>query len=287
MHTSRARATSESSDQEENFRDLEADEEEERMRTLSFGALAAAQDDIQVTKASFASSEHGNAGKQKIRCLRKDLGDDRDKAHGSSANLVKEHQRITEERPRLSKHAPAEQSSKRQVSRRRVVTDASSLHSQQVRSHFQGDPRFNAAVGTLDREQVRKNYTFLTEYQQQELQDLKASLNKGQKRRHGKLTAEQESKLKKEIVRRENKMKAEAQKKRERLIASQHRRVERQKVKEGKTPFFVKNGRIKEQARNEAWEAMKKKDQDKAEQKRWRRREAKVMKKRPEARRVG
>ncbi|KAL9084351.1 MAG: hypothetical protein Q9159_005259 [Coniocarpon cinnabarinum] len=267
-------------------------EQKAQLRALSFGVLADAQDALpsaQRVRKRDQNDESRTGKEQKLEGLRERLAELREKKTGkrsseSSREPKPEHERDTH---RSSKHAPTEQSSKKQVTRRRDVTDASHLYDADSRAHrLQGDPRFNAASGSVDREKTRRNYAFLSEYAQHELQDLRASLEEGKRSKRNKLTAEQETNLKKEIVRRENRMKTEAQREREREIASKHKREERQKVSEGKTPYYMKKGQVKELARKEMWEGMKKGQQEKSEQKRRRRQEAKTMKRKPAERRV-
>ena len=282
---------SEASDEE----DHEVRKQKDELRTLPFGVLADAQDALPTngrrrrTSSNAAPAADGDKD-QKLQSLRDRLAELREKKTGKTPSKAPKQHGTQGMGPhqRESKHAPGEQSSTRQVTRRRQVIDTSHLHDAHSLSRkLQGDPRFNAASGGVDSEKLRKNYSFLNDYAQTELKDLKASLVDGKKRKRGKLTEEEEVGLKREIVRRENRTKAEAQKYKEREIASKHKKEERQKVKEGKTPFYMKRGQIKEQARQEEWDGMKKKDKEKAEQKRKRRHEAKEMKRKPPERRLG
>ena len=276
----------------------EAQNEERRhqddLRTISFGALAEAQDALHGTQHERRfHGDDGAAGEdrgKKLQNLRDRLAELREKRAGRESKKKKSRagQEVKDDTQPTSKHAPAEQSSKRQVTRRRAVIDTSHLFDPDKTSQrLHGDPRFSAAVGGVDEEKVRKNYSFLNEYAGKELQELKNTLVEGKKRKRGKITGEEEAELKKEIGRRENRLKAEAKKEKERAIVREHKRDERQKVKDGKKPFFLKKGQVKERARNELWEKMPAKDRQKAEAKREKRRGQIDMKRKPNERKAG
>ena len=260
------------------------------LQSISFGALADAQDALpQANDNSLTSKQLGSGPEKtdKLKALRERLGELHAKSTKQSniSTEGKEHKSSIAQR--TSKHAPPEQTSRRQVSRYRDVVDTSHIFDpNKTRQKLQGDPRFNAAAGSIDHEKVRRTYAFLNDYAEKELQDLKNTLAEGKKRKRGKMSEDEQAELKKEIVRRENRLKAIAKKNRERDVALEHKRGERQKVQEGKKPFFLKKGQIKEEAKSQQQAAMKTKDKEKSEQRKRRRQEQKEMKRRPGERRT-
>ena len=268
--------------------DNDMKKQQNELRSISFGALADAQDSISKTsplKASSAGESNTNK-KNALTALRnltrpaKTSVDVKRKAQDTQS-------RTRDKTQRVSKHAPTEQSSKRPVTRRREAIDTSHMFDANAQNwKIQSDPRFNAAVGFVDYEKVRKNYAFLNEYAEKELQDLKTTLDEGKKRKRGKMSEEEQAEMRKEIGRRENRIKAKAQKEKEREIAQRHKKEERAKVKEGKQPFFLKRGKLKQEAQSQVWEGMKAKEKQKAEQRRRRRQDQKEMKQKPGERRV-
>lgn len=257
--------------------------QENELRSISFGALAEAQDSLpNATRRKGAIQTNGIDGKSRresLKTLRHQLSE--------LPNATISKSKHSEKIQRGSKHAPTEQSSKRQVSRRREVIDTSQLCGANAKGQkLQGDPRFSAATGSVDHNKIRKNYAFLHEYAQKELQELRDTLREGKKRKRWKMSEDEQAEVKKEIMRRENRMKAEAQKEKEREVAQKHKKEEREKIKKGKKPFYLKKNKMKEEAKNQTWEGMKSKDKQKAEQRKRRRQEQKEMKRKPGERRA-
>jgi ribosomal RNA-processing protein 36 len=158
---------------------------------------------------------------------------------------------------RQSKHAPAEMSSKRPVSRKRSVIETPKPR---VR-----DPRFDSALGAVNREQVRRNYAFVDGYVDDEIGALKRTLKeqkalaaepgnnnrrrKKKKKPKGveKMSAEELEELKRELNRKESRRAAQAARDREAEVRRDHRRGEREKVAEGKRPFYLKRSEVREE----------------------------------------
>ncbi|KJX94685.1 pre-rRNA processing protein [Zymoseptoria brevis] len=173
---------------------------------------------------------------------------------------------------RSSKHAPGAQSSKYQVTRKRVVVD--------VPKRVIRDPRFDAlqqhSAHTGDSE---KAYSFLRDYQKSEMDELRAAIRK---------TKNEDDKqvLRRKLNSMENKLKAKESKESQQEVLRKHRREERAKVEQGKTPFYLKQKDIKEQALVEKFKGMKSKDREKLIEKRRKKEGQKEKKRMPEARRV-
>ena len=127
---------------------------------------------------------------------------------------------------RSSKHAPAVQSSKRMVSRKRNVVD--------VKKPTFRDPRFDAAGGPRpDDNTLNKRYSFLNDYKASEIADLKRTIKKS------KSEAEKEQ-LKKQLLSMESQQKARENKEQHQAVIREHKKKEKELVKDGKKPFFLK-----------------------------------------------
>lgn len=127
---------------------------------------------------------------------------------------------------RSSKHAPAVQSSKRMVSRKRNVVD--------VKKPVFRDPRFDNVSGPRpDENTIGKRYAFLYDYRASEIAELrqaiKKSKNEGEKER-----------LRKKLLSMESQEKARENKEKQQEVIREHRKKEKELVKQGKQPFYLK-----------------------------------------------
>ena len=127
---------------------------------------------------------------------------------------------------RSSKHAPAVQSSKRMVSRKRNVVE--------VKKPVFRDPRFANVSGPQPEEHVvEKRYSFLKDYRASEISELRNTIKKT------KNEGEKEQ-LKKKLLSMESQQKARENKERLQDVTREHKKKEKELVKEGKKPFFLK-----------------------------------------------
>ncbi|MDI1491699.1 MAG: rRNA biogenesis protein rrp36 [Ramalina farinacea] len=171
---------------------------------------------------------------------------------------------------RPSKHAPTELSAKKAVSRKRSV-----IHLPRRQSR---DPRFEPAVGRVDDEKVKRNYAFLDSYRDNEIAELKAGLKREK-------DAGKREVLKKALTSMESRRKTQQLKEQRQEVVRLHRREERAKVAEGKKPFYLKRGEIKERALKERFRGMKSKQVDKVIERRRKKLTAKERKGMPLERR--
>lgn len=173
---------------------------------------------------------------------------------------------------RTSKHAPGTQSTRHQVTRKRVVVD--------VPKRVVRDPRFdalqqhNAHTGNSE-----KAYSFLRDYQKAEMDELRAAIKR---------TKNEDDKdvLRRKLGSMDNRLKAKDEKERQQEILRRHRKEEREKIQQGKTPFYLKQKDIKEQALVEKFKGMKSKDREKVIEKRRKKEGQKEKKRMPDARRM-
>lgn len=276
----------------------EADGEEvqQQISRTSFGALKQAQEAL--SKKRKRGSDTNEAQEEKLAALRSRLNDLRSKSYTSRDRTAggrdgrdgagRDQTRSSSEEEdsdsapsevgpqtnsRSSKHAPAMQSSRHQVTRKRNVID--------VPKRTFRDPRFDALRYQPDnlKDNSEKAYAFLNDYQKSEIKELKAAI------KATKDEGEKET-LRRKMVSMENRLKSKAAKERENDVVRKHRREEREKVEQGKQPYYLKQKDIKQKALEEKFKNMKGKDREKLMERR-RKKEGQQEKKRmPMARRV-
>ena len=174
-------------------------------------------------------------------------------------------------RSRTSKHAPAAQSSKHQVTRKRIVVD--------IPKRLIRDPRFDAIQqrsahpGNTD-----KAYSFLRDYQESEIAELRSAI---------KQTRNEDDKetLRRKMVSMQNRLKSKDAKEREQEVLRRHRKEEKGRVEQGKKPFFLKKKELKERALVERFKGMKGKEREKLMERRKLKEGQREKKKMPETRR--
>ncbi|KAI9782014.1 MAG: rRNA biogenesis protein rrp36 [Peltula sp. TS41687] len=221
--------------------------------SLSFGALAAAQE-------SLATPSHRAAGptttaaptSTKLASLRQRLQELKHAKASTSASSLKPSaaEDPSKKLGRANKHAPTELSSKKAVSRKREVL---AVQPRAVR-----DPRFEALSGpAVDEERWRKNYAFLTAYRDDEIKELRARVKKTK-------DVDVKGELKRELVAMESRKKSQEMKDQRRDILKDHRAEERRLVKQGKKPYYLKKAEQKRRLLVERYANLKGKQVDRA-----------------------
>ena len=272
---------------------------EQQLSSVSFGALKHAQDSLSRKRkrnqeSTPAQDEKLEALRERLRQLReKNAGGAKSKGAGGRNAVSKVTAQSDEEQEdddesasdsdapseeaaptsRGSKHAPMSQSTKHQVTRKRQVID---VPNRKVR-----DPRFDALHSSAAHpgDSSNKAYAFLHDYQASEVAELKAAL-KNTKDEHDKET------LKRKIGSMENQRRTREAKERQQAVLRAHRKEERSKVEQGKNPYYLKKGELRERALVEKFKGMKGKEREKAVEKRRLRESQKEKKRMPEARRM-
>ncbi|OSS48117.1 hypothetical protein B5807_06532 [Epicoccum nigrum] len=149
---------------------------------------------------------------------------------------------------RSSKHAPAVQSSKRMVSRKRQVVE--------VKKPVFRDPRFENIGGPRpDENTLTKRYSFLNDYKQSEIADLKKAIKKS---RNG----DEKEQMRKQLESMESQMKAQQRKDELQAVKQQHKQKEKELIKDGKNPFYLKKSEQKKLALIDRFQNMKSKQRD-------------------------
>lgn len=171
---------------------------------------------------------------------------------------------------RTSKHAPAELSSKKAVSRKREVVPPQRINHR--------DPRFEPVGGSVDERKTKKNYSFLDGYRDSEISELKSVIRKTK-------DSEAKEKLKRALLGMESRKKAQEMKEQQQDVLRQHRKEEKQKIGRGKRPYYLKKADQKRMALVQRFEGLKGKQVDKVIERRRKKIAAKERKGMPDARR--
>lgn len=283
----------------------------EQLRSIQFGTLAKAQDSL--TRKRKRDSDTTPAHDEKLVVLRERLKElreqhakkdakpkpsksrdsskpDKTKTRSKHDSDAEDDERVSSDsdsspetykahkHSRSSKHAPQILSSNRQVSRNRVVVEPTAPR---IKSR---DPRFVNPTGAYDPNKVATNYKFLDDYKASELGDLKAQLANAKK---SKLSADDKEDLKMRIAAEENRARARKAADRQQEVIREHRKTEKEAIKQGKKPFFLKKGEIKEQAQVKRYEGMKAKDRKRTMDKKQKKEGQKFKRAMPAARRFG
>jgi ribosomal RNA-processing protein 36 len=173
---------------------------------------------------------------------------------------------------RSSKHAPTSMSSKRAVTRRRIVVP---LAKSKIR-----DPRFDPLTGPLVQTDVDKKYSFLDTYRSTEMSELRTTL------KNPKVPEHEKEALKRQLLSMTSKQKAKEKEDAERKVLREHRKKEKDMIKQGKQPFYLKKSEQKKQALVERFDGMKARERDRVIERRRKKLTSRERKNMPDARRA-
>lgn len=258
-------------------------------RQISFGALAKAQNSIGKKRKRGAEDKSEDQPDDKksstLDDIRERLRIARERKLGLNTNTTNNSTQNNNNRynkpkppPRTSKHAPAVQSSKIAVSRKRTIIEPTITKSR--------DPRFDPTVVKSSSSARRNNssaenaYAFLDEYRASEIKQLKEQLAKTK-------DAAQKEELKRAITSATDRQRALDNRKREREVLQEHKKKEKQLIKEGKKsqPYFLKKSELKREVLKKKYESMGSKERAKALERRRKKVASKEKKDLPWARR--
>ncbi|KAF2156164.1 DUF947-domain-containing protein [Myriangium duriaei CBS 260.36] len=290
-------ATMNSSDAEDSESESDAPDTADQLKAVSFGALSRAQDSL--ARKRKRDEEQAPTQTDKLEAVRARLRDiKRARVDGEGESKGKKHKQGDRESStrrrdgrvethdgedsdsddgkgplsRSSKHAPAAQSSRFQVSRRREVVA--------VPKSAARDPRFGALPGTrLNSGNTEKAYSFLEGYEEKEMGELRAAIKKSRN------DGEKET-LRRKLMSMENRKRSRVEKERRQKVVREHRQKEREAVGEGKKPFYLKKSEQKRLALVDRFEGMKAKDREKAVERRRKKEGQKEKKSMPAPRRI-
>ncbi|KAJ2413774.1 rRNA biogenesis protein rrp36 [Coemansia sp. IMI 209128] len=133
---------------------------------------------------------------------------------------------------RDNRKKPAMMSSKRPVSRFRQVVD---IAKPQTR-----DPRFDNLSGHFNEDLYEKSYGFLDKQREEEIESLKAQMQKIKNR-----DPHEAQRIQTVVSSMQSQMAAQRQKKHTQELKRTHRKKELEAVKQGKTPYFLKKSDLK------------------------------------------
>lgn len=235
---------------------------EQDIGVISFGALARAQEDL-LGKRSFKITDDDVDSTLQTNPLVPYTDAEAEERKAGKKDL--------RDFSRSSKHAPAELSSKKAVSRRREVVQANKLDHR--------DPRFEPFSGPIDGAKLKKNYSFLDVYRDSEIAELRAAILSSK-------NADSLEKLKQALRSMESRKNTDAAKHQEQAVLRLHRAKEKELVKQGKKPFYLKRGERRKLALVERFEGLKEKQVDKLIERRRKKKTARERKEMPEGRRM-
>ncbi|ORY17911.1 hypothetical protein BCR34DRAFT_376647 [Clohesyomyces aquaticus] len=284
---------------EDESEDSEAEQFQNQLSKVSFGALAKAQDALAKQQPDGRKRKRGDdstaSQEQKLEALRQRLRAIKEEKLATNPKLAKRAKTSTkakavdkvrdeeesdgdssdsEGKPhaRSSKHAPAVQSSKRAVTRRRNIIE--------VKKPMARDPRFDKVAGPRpDEVTLKKRYSFLDDYKASEIAELRAAIKKT------KNEAEKDV-LKRKLLSMESQRKAQESKDKQLAILAEHKKKEKELVKQGKKPFFLKESEQKKLALVDRFQNMKSKEREKVIERRRKKATAKERKNMPAERRA-
>ena len=239
--------------EDEDAEDEEQDEDEDEdpdnddipnsINTISFGALAKAQASM---GPKSKSKKRNPEPSEQPTTQETESPLDTIRSQIRSARLEKRKSRDKESQSRTSKHAPAIQSSRHAVTRKRPVVTLPATQKPR-------DPRFDPTIQATNKSKTTAEsaYAFLDEYRNSELRDLKTQLAQTK-------DPAQRDALKKSIRSAGDRIRSIENKKRERDVLGEHKRKEKQLIKEGKksAPYFLKRSDLREQAAVKKYQGM-------------------------------
>lgn len=240
-----------------------SESESELVSSISFGALAKAQANLQLPPKHRAKP---GLGENHMNVTGKDDAWQDNEALEHKAGR-KDRQGFT----RVSKHAPAEISSKKAVSRKREVVP--------VLKREYRDPRFEPLSGPLDKKKLQKAYSFLDDYREGEMKELKSGIKKAK-------DEVEIERLKRALLSMESRKKAQERKRKEAEILDWHRKEEKKLVKQGKKPFYLKKAEQRKRLLVDRFSELKGKQLDRVLERRRKKVEGKEKKKLPWSRRA-
>lgn len=255
--------TTSSSEGEEN------EDNEPSLGDISFGALAKAQETFQprAGKRKHAETLEESTLRQEAHAA-EDAFDTRKRAKEARIDAPK----------RTSKHAPTVESARKPVSRRRVIFEPPVAAKSR-------DPRFDPTVMASNRnsnaaEAANKNYSFLSQYQAEEILQLKSQIKKAK-------DPVAIADLKRQVMSMESKIRNADARQRELDIRRKHKEKEKEALRAGQKskPYYLKEADVRRLAKEEKLQSMSKKARDKAEQRRRKREKTKESRDMPRVRR--
>lgn len=235
-----------------------SESEPEDANSISFGALAKAHASLQRPAKSTSRNKEGKPV------------NDSQWAEDNEAKERKDGRKDRREFNRSSKHAPTEISSKKAVSRKREVVP--------VTKREYRDPRFETLSGDVDESKVRRAYSFLDDYRDDEMKELKTAIKKSK-------DEGEKERMKRTLLSMESRKKAQDRKNRQDEVLARHKKEEKELVMQGKKPFYLKDSEKKKRVILDQYKDLKGGQLDRVIERRRKKVEGKEKKNLPFARR--
>lgn len=210
---------------------------------MSFDSLNQAQKKLQLRQESESESESDS--------------DNSDEDSGSIQRPQKkgfQRDNNSKTQKKKNKHAPAETSSKKPVSKIRSIEGLNPKYSG---TSLHQDPRFDAALGKADIHETRKNYAFLDEYRQNEINDLKKLMN--DKKAFNKLSFHEKQETEHRLQSLKSRLDTLKNRDLQHKILDDYKKDQFQKFKSGKqsSPYFLKRSEQRKLLQKAKFESMK------------------------------
>lgn len=257
----RKRADDSDSDDYNTFAGQESDSGPEEMSSLSFGAIRNAQKNIDKEQNDDDSDSDSDSGPEESSGGY-ERGSSSYKGKGNNQGNKGKGQGKEEEGPKKRlKHAPSEASSKRRVSAIRPIPGLtmtkSGADSASRDSRLYRDIRFDATYGKANEDRVREDYAFLDDYRREEIAELQAKLKKTEE-------SYVRSQIQTQIQSLQSKLKTLEKRDFRKKVLNDHRQQQREQAKDGKNPYYLKRSDQRKLVLTEQFKTMKKKDIDRA-----------------------
>lgn len=244
-------------------------DDDDNIESISFGTLNSAQEKLMKSRNK---SKHSRSNKSFSE--EEDSGSDQeeegffDEESDSDEAPQESSSRSNFNKTKKNKHAPSESSTKKRVSRIREIPGLETKKS----SSLYTDIRFDPAYGKADLAQIRKNYAFLDDYRQKEINDMQLILKD---KKSGHLLGEREKEdIKLKIQSLKSRLDTMKNRDLERKILSEHKNEQLKKVKTGQqsTPYFLKKSDKRKMIQKAKFDTMKTSQREKVMERKRKRR---------------
>lgn len=261
--------------------DAESDDD---YSSLSFGALSSAQKKLMAEDGSGKSSKKNGKKSQKSKTSGKldfsdseessDLELDGEDAFLQDSEQKKPRNKGKSTQQRRNKHAPAESSSKRPVSKIREIPGLKTPKD----STLYHDIRFDAAYGKADWDRIRKDYAFLDEYRQNEIREMQKTLK--DKKIMLKLSHREAEDLKFEMQSLKSRLDTLKSRDLANNIVSGHKKEQMQKMRTGEqvNPYYLKKSEQRKMIQKAKFDSMRSNQREKVMERKRKRRLGKEFK---------
>lgn len=233
-------------------------EDEDDFSSLSFGALSSAH-----SKLVAEEQEKSKKNRKTKKAIHNSESDD-DFFQESTGKSRKSE----EKSKKKHKHAPAEASSKKPVSR---IREIEGLHNPKT-STLYSDVRFDAALGKADWNRIRKDYAFLDEYRQEEINEMRQRLRDPVQSR--KMSGYERQEIEANIKSLQSRLDTLKNRDLSNKILADHKKGQREKMRKGEqvNPYFLKKSEQRKLIQKNKFDTMKASQREKVMERKRKRR---------------